>query len=120
MNQHQLFHPGVLGHTGRASGAALAGLLPICVHHRLATRPVGSNLEITFALPKPDRTGRAPKSRLEKEQIRKRRNAEAAARYHIRKKSGLCMKCPNNAIKGQARCPACAENHRRARHAQRK
>ena len=41
------------------------------------------------------------------------RNAEAAARYHIRKESSLCMKCPNKAIEGQSRCLACAERHRR-------
>ena len=79
----------------------------------LATRPVGSNLEITFALPKPGRTGRAPKSRLEKEQIQKRRSAEASARYYILKESGLCTKCSNKAVEGKARCPACAEKHRR-------
>ena len=114
MNQHQLFHPGVLGHTGRASGAALAGLLPICVHHRLAIRPVGSNLEITFTLPEPNRTGgRPPETLLTAEQKRERHNARNLERYYRRKELGFCMKCPNKIVEGQNRCLTCAEKHRR-------
>ena len=61
VDQHQFFHPGGLGHAGRAGGSALAGVLAIGVHYGLAICTVGSNLEFTFPLPGPYRAaGRDP------------------------------------------------------------
>ena len=58
--------------------------------------------------------------RLTGEQKKEPWRVRAAEKRQRLKELGLCKDCPSKAIKGQIRCPECAENRRQARHAQRK
>ena len=105
------------------------------------TQVIGGTFEFTFVLPKPANAGggrskarkaakptrkarvgtakrktstKTTKPRLTDDQKRELRNVRAAEERQRRKELGLCRDCPSKAIKGQTRCPECAEKHRQA------
>ena len=57
---------------------------------------------------------------LTEEEKREMRRIRASENRQRRKELGLCKDCPNQAIKGQTRCPNCVEAHRRTQQPQRK
>ncbi len=110
------------------------------------TRAIGSTFEHAFILPKPANAGNthtqkpkatnpiqktrpvtakhkiatnATRPRLTEEQKRELKRVRAAEERQRRKELGLCKDCSNPGIKGQTRCPDCAEIHRLSRCRQR-
>ena len=65
-------------------------------------------------------TAKPTRPRLTEEEKRELRRIRASENRQRRKELGLCKDCPNQAIKGQTRCPNCVETHRRTRQPQRK
>ena len=64
---------------------------------------------------KPTQT-KSPK--LTSDQNKEFKRVRAAEERQRRKELGLCQECPNQAIKGQTRCPDCAKKHSNAQNKQ--
>ena len=85
---------------------------------KTSTKPEPSPVPAKAENAKPPKTYKAgiPKrARLTPLERKERKRTLAAQRRQNRKKQGICIDCPNQAVAGQTRCPDCADKNRNRR-----